>query len=225
MIVENNTLKIERLQEKDIELVRQWRNSDDIRNRMIYKEIITSEMQKKWFENINNFNNFYFIVHYKNKKVALSNIKNIDWEERSGEVGLFVVDKKIRGSMLPVFAPLSMSDFVFDILKLKKLLARIRKDNVKAIKFNKIFGYEIVPGSEDKESVYYVLTEEKFRRNTKKLMTLLKTAGYSNKGLTIVMEPVDFETDFGEKMIKLLDNSDIIFDVSKQTGNIVYKKV
>ncbi len=225
MIVENSILKIERLQEKDIELVRQWRNSDEVRNHMIYKEYITPEMQKKWFRSINNFNNFYFIIYYKKKKVGLSDIKNINWEERSGEAGLFIVDKKIIGSMLPVYAPLSMSTFVFDILKLEKLYARIRKENGRAIKFNKVFGYEMVPGTEDDESALYALTEKKFRKNTKKLTVLLKTLGYYQNNLTITLEPVDFTSDFGEKMVALLNRSEVIFNISKKGDNIVYEQV
>jgi len=84
MKIEVNGLVIERLKEKDIELVREWRNSDKIRKNMLYQEIITPEQQLKWFHSINNFNNFYFIVEYKNRKVGLVNIKDINWEDRSG---------------------------------------------------------------------------------------------------------------------------------------------
>jgi RimJ/RimL family protein N-acetyltransferase len=225
MKVETNGIMIERLQEKDIELVREWRNSDYIRNFMNFREYITPEMQKKWFESINNFNNFYFIIHYKGKKVGLGNIKNVNWEERSGEAGVFVVDKNLLGSFLPVVGALTMSSLVFDIFDFHKLYAQIRVDNKRAKKFNRVFGYKMLPGEENKESQMHILSKEDFYKSTKKFFILMKTMGFSTKNLKIVIEPVDFETDFAERIIKLIEQSPLLFDV-KRTGNeIIYTEV
>ena len=71
-------ITLTRLREDDIELVRKWRNSPGIQQYMEYREFITEEMQKKWFESINNLQNFYFIIEYENKKIGLINTSNID---------------------------------------------------------------------------------------------------------------------------------------------------
>ena len=102
MIIDSNGIKVERLREKDIELVRTWRNSQFVKQYMNFRETITPEMQMKWFKSIDNFNNLYFIIHYKNEKVGLGNIKNIDWEKREGEVGIFISKQKFIGSILLV---------------------------------------------------------------------------------------------------------------------------
>ena len=53
----------------------------------------------------------------------------------------------------------------------------------------------------------------------------MKTMGFSTKNLKIVIEPVDFETDFAERIIKLIEQSPLLFDV-KRTGNeIIYTEV
>ena len=62
-----------RLTEEDIEMLRQWRNSPQIQQFMEYREEITAEMQKKWFDSINNVNNFYFIIHFEGQKIGLIN--------------------------------------------------------------------------------------------------------------------------------------------------------
>ncbi len=225
MKVETNGIIIERLQEKDIELVRQWRNSEEVKNYMNFRDYITPEMQKKWFDSINNFNNFYFIIHYKGKKTGLGNIKNIDWNAPSGEAGIFIVEQKIAGSFLPVVGALSLSSLVFNIFNFKKLYAQIRKDNLRAKKFNRVFGYKIIPGEENKDSQMHVLPREDFFKTTKKFFLLMKALGFSTNNLSIIFEEIDFKTDFAKQMINLLENSTLLFDVKKKDGKIIYSQV
>ncbi|MDP4280659.1 MAG: hypothetical protein Q8867_00775, partial [Bacteroidota bacterium] len=87
-------ITIHLLKESDIELVRQWRNAPHIKANMEFRENITPEMQKKWFDSINNIHNFYFIIEYKNEKIGLTNGKNLDFENLTGEAGIFIYDKK-----------------------------------------------------------------------------------------------------------------------------------
>ena len=49
-------------------------------------------MQEKWFEKINNDNNFYFIIEYEGREVGMINIKDVDYEKRTGEPGMFLYD-------------------------------------------------------------------------------------------------------------------------------------
>ncbi len=224
MKIESNGIMIERLQKKDIALVRQWRNSTDVRNHMNFRDYITPEMQEKWFDSINNFNNFYFIIHYKGRKVGLGNIKNVDWEERSGEAGIFIVDKKLLGSLLPVVGAFSLSALVFDIFCFTRLNAQIRRENNRAKKFNRIFGYKMVRGEEGKESQLHVLSKEDFKKTSKKFFLLMKPLGYSTNNLTFTLEKIDFQTEFANRMIHLLNASSLLFDVIQNDDEIIYKE-
>ena len=225
MKIESNGIMIERLQKKDIELVRQWRNSAEVRNHMNFRDHITPEMQEKWFESINNFNNFYFIIHYKGRKVGLGNIKNVDWEERSGEAGIFIVDKKLLGSLLPVVGALSLSALVFNIFNFTKLYAQIRSENKRARKFNGIFGYKILPGEENKESQKHLLTKEDFLQSAKKFFLLMKPLGFHTNNLIITMEPIDYQTDFALQMENLLNKSPLLFNVKRIGDTTVYEEL
>ncbi len=224
MKIESNGIMIERLQKKDIELVRQWRNSTEVRNHMNFRDYITPEMQEKWFDSINNFNNFYFIIHYKGRKVGLGNIKNVDWKEGLGEAGIFIVDKKLLGSILPVVGALSLSSLVFDIFNFTKLLAQIRRENNRAKKFNRIFGYKMVKGEEEKVSQLHLLSKEDFKKTAKKFFLLMKPMGFGSNNLTITLEEVDFQTDFADRMIRLLNASSLLFDVIKKGDELIYKE-
>jgi len=227
MKIEVNGLVIERLKEKDIELVREWRNSDKIRKNMLYQEIITPEQQLKWFHSINNFNNFYFIVEYKNRKVGLVNIKDINWEDRSGEAGVFMVERDLSAALIPVAGALSISELVVGIFGFKRLYAKVRKDNKTMQKLNALFGYKKVEdaNNEHKEYDLYYITPDSYNKYSAKWMKLISAMGFDTGKLRFIMEPVDYENDFGEQMEKTLDTSKINFTIETEGNNKIYTRV
>ncbi len=224
MKVETNGIVIERLQEKDIEMVRQWRNSDFVRRHMNYREYITPEMQQKWFHSVDNFNNFYFILTYKGLKTGLGNIKDVDWEKRTGEAGVFIAEKQFLSSFLPVVGALTLSELVFKIFKLERIYSQIRADNKRAIRFNSLFGYKRVPGEEGKESQLHYLDAESFFKATRKFFLLINTLGFKTGNLTITLEPHDNLTDFGVRMEQLIRDSDMRFDISRQEDSVIFRE-
>ncbi|MCF6171654.1 MAG: GNAT family N-acetyltransferase [Bacteroidales bacterium] len=224
MKVETNGILIERLQEKDIEMVRQWRNSEFVRRHMNYREHITPEMQQQWFRSIDNFNNFYFILRFKGLKAGLGDIKNVDWEAGTGEAGVFIAEKQYTSSFLPVVGALTLSELVFKIFKLERIYSQIRSDNKRALRFNSLFGYKREEGQEGKESQLHYLTSESFFKATRKFFLLLKPLGFSTGNLVITIEPHDYKTDFGAKMEKLIRDSDMQFKVVKEGGSVIFKE-
>ena len=111
MIDQNLTLTgygvtLRRLTHDKIEKLRQWRNDPKIQQYMNYREYITSEMQERWFQTINNDNNLYFIIEYEGKEVGIINIKDIDYENKRGERGIFIydddLDAKFKINLYPI---------------------------------------------------------------------------------------------------------------------------
>ena len=227
MKIEVNGLVIERLKEKDIELVRAWRNSDKIRKNMLYQEIITPEQQVEWFHSINNFNNFYFIVEYKGRKVGLVNIKDIDWDERQGEAGVFMMEQDLSAALIPVAGALSMSELVVGIFGFKKLFAKVRKDNKTMRKLNKLFGYQKVEDHENENKDYdkYYITPDSYNKYSGKWIKLIHAMGFDTGKLRFIMEPDDYQNDFGSQMEKLLEGSDINFSIETEGKNKVYTRL
>lgn len=224
MIIETNGLKIERLQEADIELVRQWRNSSFVQQHMNYREHITPEMQLEWFRSIDNFNNFYFILYFKDLKVGLGDIKNVNWDDSSGEAGVFIAKKNYLSSFLPVVGALTLSELVFKIFKLKRIYSQIRPENKRAMKFNKLFGYKRVEGEEDKDSQLHYLTAEAFIKATRKFFLLMKPLGFKTGNLVITLETIDYQTEFGSQMEQLIIDSDMNFKLEKRDGLTIFRE-
>ena len=174
----------------DIELVRKWRNSEEISRTMIYKEYITCEMQKKWFDSINNKYNLYFIIEYKGKKIGLINGKDIDYEKMSMETGVFYWDKSILKSHIPVICSLIFAEIGVKIFKLTAY-AKIRKDNTNARRFNKLLGFEVYKNI-DPEYQLYKMNIESYTKRSKVIMkafNIILPKGKTN----LLLEDRDYE--------------------------------
>ena len=140
---------LRRLTEDKIEMVRNWRNDPKIQQYMEFRDYITPEMQKKWFERINNDNNYYFIIVYEGKEIGLINIRDIDYETKDGEPGIFIYDDEYLNTDVPMRASFCMADFVWNTLKLEKMHIHVLRNNRRAVTMNKTFGYKLAEGQEN----------------------------------------------------------------------------
>ncbi len=156
-------VELRRLQLEDIELVRKWRNEAHVAQQMIYREYITTEMQLKWFDSINNQYNYYFLILFKGNKVGLINAKDYDLERGFGEGGIFIGDKAYEDSFAAVFASLCLLNFVFYLLPhISKSRIRVLKTNVRAIQYNKLMGYEEISGAKNTHDQLFELSRERY---------------------------------------------------------------
>jgi RimJ/RimL family protein N-acetyltransferase len=163
-------LVLSRLREEDIELVRKWRNSEQIRQFMEYREEITPEMQKEWFNTIDNFDNYYFIIEYEGEKIGLINTSKIDLEKRSSEGGIFLWEEKYYETMVPVWASLLLLETNIFLLNAEKSYIKTLKDNERAKKLNVHLGYKLMDGQENVDNQEYELTRESFIEKSGKLI-------------------------------------------------------
>ena len=164
-------LVLRRLTSNDIEMVRMWRNSDEVRRYMQFREHITIEMQKKWFASLERDRDYYFIIYKDSYPIGMTDIKHID-SSKSGDLGIFIADSEsLEIPMLTYRAIFSTIDFAFHTLGLKKITASILGDNERAIRFNKSFGFKKVEDSS--ELLYYTLSLEDYEKSSKAIKRIL----------------------------------------------------
>jgi UDP-4-amino-4,6-dideoxy-N-acetyl-beta-L-altrosamine N-acetyltransferase len=164
---------LRRLRKQDIEMVRAYRNSPDIQQYMEYRGEISPAEQEKWFASVDDEFNFYFIIEWEGRDVGMIYGQNTDWSTReTGNGGIFIWEKEIRETQVPIAAALLLTDFSW-IIGLQKIHARVLRDNHRAIAFNKSFGYELAPGQEDIINQHYVLTREQFEKTGGRLIEIL----------------------------------------------------
>jgi RimJ/RimL family protein N-acetyltransferase len=224
MILTKGNFRFIKLQQDDLELVRNWRNSPLITRYMEYREYITPEMQQEWFKTINNDSNLYLIIEHEYKKIGLINAKNIDWDSASIEGGIFFWEEEVYNTPIPAFVSILFAELMIRILRLQ-IYAHVLKSNDRAIRYNLQLGFELSPGQENVENQEYLLTPERYLEKSSRLRKafyiLMDKSPYE-----IQLDPDDYQTGlaqrllsrFDRKMMKSFEESDnwsrIVFDFS-----------
>ncbi len=162
-------IELHRLTEDDIELVRKHRNSTTINQFMEFRDTISKEQQKQWFQSINNLNNNYYIIIHQNNKIGLIYGAEIKWDIlETGNGGIFIWDTNYWDSMIPACASILLTDTSI-LLGLKKTYIKVLKENKKAIAFNKMLGYKICK-NQSQSNQQYVLAINDYKLKREKLI-------------------------------------------------------
>lgn len=177
MYIEAYGIKLIRLEEKYIEILRQWRNLPHVQSQMEYREYITPEMQAKWFASIDNEYNNYFLVEVGGELIGVISATQIDWDNNiTGNGGIFIANEKFIDTDYPARAALLLTDLGFYI-GMQKNYVRILAENKQSIAFNTLIGYELMEGQECVVNQRYVLTKENYFKKAAKLREALNTTG------------------------------------------------
>jgi RimJ/RimL family protein N-acetyltransferase len=132
---------LERLEEDRIDLLRTWRNDDKIAKFMFHQGAITPLMQRDWFLSIDNEQNYFFIINYRNQPAGLINISSVDWDNRTAYTGLFIYDEKLLATDVPVMASLAMLDVFFILFDIQVAYAKVKGTNKVAHNYNSALGF------------------------------------------------------------------------------------
>jgi UDP-4-amino-4,6-dideoxy-N-acetyl-beta-L-altrosamine N-acetyltransferase len=225
MIIRKYGITLRRLTIDDIELVRQKRNSEEIRKVMHYREEITPEMQLKWFESIDNFANAYYIVEYEGKKVALINNKNIDYDSRTSESGLFFWDKDYLNTFIPILSSLALIELGFYYLEGSKSYIHIMRDNFQAIGYAQQIGYELCEGQDEEENQLYYLSRENFEIKGRNIRKAAKAFQDEESGDGyVLLEPADYESGIAQFIEQYYESLGIqVKSVETENGKKFYR--
>lgn len=144
MIVKGYGIALHRLTEDNIEIVRQWRNSDIIKNHMQFRQKITPEMQQKWFASVNNVENNYMLIKVKDQFIGVINGSKINWDTMiTGSGGIFIGELDYWSTSYPIAASLLLTD-ISALLGFISTKVEVIKSNKRAIAYNKFLGYELI---------------------------------------------------------------------------------
>ncbi len=200
-------ITLERLKEEDIELVRQWRNSDPVRLNMKYREIITPEQQKAWFRSIDNLNFHYVIIQYQGEKIGLLNDKNIDWQNLTSETGIFIGRPEFYHTFVPYLVSIAGIETFFYLIGWKKQYAHILRSNANAIQYNLGLGYRLCEGQEGIEHQRYEITRESFEQTAGKIRKMVRSVAGNDIRSSMLFEPPDYQSGIAQKFEALFLNN------------------
>lgn len=168
MILNKYNIILELLNFESLETLRSWRNSISVAQFMEYQNEISIEQQQLWFANIDSNKEYYFIIKKDEIPIGMIHVNKINFELKSGEVGLFIGESKFLGTGITFGASLNLLDFVFDDLKLNTVFAKVNNANINAVLYNTFIGFtEKNPLNTD--FTIWELTRETYKKTKAKI--------------------------------------------------------
>jgi UDP-4-amino-4,6-dideoxy-N-acetyl-beta-L-altrosamine N-acetyltransferase len=137
-------ISLKKILKSDLELIRNWRNSDYVKQFMVFQDFISPQMQEEWYLKVDNDYNFYFIILNQNIPIGLANIKDINSELSSGEWGIFLSSSKFLNSGLGIKSTFLLLDYAFEELQLSWLYSTTLTTNLSARNFGKKMGVKVL---------------------------------------------------------------------------------
>lgn len=177
MIVERYGIKLIRLKQEHIELLRLWRNAEKINRYMEYRQQITTEMQQRWFDSLDPLTDFYFMIEYHGDLVGMIHTGKVNWDTLTGDAGLFVYKDELLSTHLPVLASLTMVDLFFGLFRLETITAKVMSGNEVAVRYNRNLGFELMPGEPPADFQHYHLKKERYYSVTENLHNTARRIG------------------------------------------------
>lgn len=132
------------LGETDIERVRTWRNSDEVRNCMIWRGEITPKAQKDWFRMVsNNTQTAYYMIKLLDGEIpgGLVEIKKVDKNNQHEEWGIFLGETSLRGKGIAAEAACLFLHHAFSEWNIHKIKATLIAENTSSIRFHQSIGF------------------------------------------------------------------------------------
>ena len=128
---------------QDLSIIRDWRNSQGIREYNTQFTLLNMSNQIKWFEQISSNNSnrtMFMVIDKKGKPIGICGIIQIDQENKSGDVAIILGEQKIHSRGIGTETLSMLVKYGFENIKLHKIEAEIFSFNSISIKlFTKLF--------------------------------------------------------------------------------------
>ena len=132
-------IQLRKIEEKDLELLRQWRMKDNVTKYMLTDPIITKESQLSWYNEIIHDNSrMDYVIECDNVRIGYYGITNINYEYSSCEIGFYIGEDEYRGKGIFKKVQEIVENIVFYELKLKRIIINALEINpiIKSYKKN-----------------------------------------------------------------------------------------
>ncbi|MDF7811131.1 UDP-4-amino-4,6-dideoxy-N-acetyl-beta-L-altrosamine N-acetyltransferase [Hymenobacter sp. YC55] len=126
----------------DLEMVRTWRNSEAVAQYMYSDEPISEAQQQAWFKSVSqDQSKQYWVIAYQGRDVGVANLYAINRTSNSCYWAFYIADQNMRGTGVGAKVEMAVLEYVFETLKLNKLLCEVFVDNDKVITMHEKFGF------------------------------------------------------------------------------------
>ncbi len=119
-----------RIRERDLPLLRSWRNNPDVARHMYTDHQISDNEHREWFARCNqNSKLSYWIIELDGVPVGLANVAEIDFDTKSANWAFYLADASTRGRGVGLFTEYCVLDYAFNYLELDVLRCEVLESN------------------------------------------------------------------------------------------------
>ena len=131
------------IKESDTDNIIKWRNSPEVLDYFIDKEVLTREKHLNWL-NEYVFKNkvIQYIISYNNQDCGTIFLKNFMEEEKVAEIGIFLYGSDVKGKGIGKECIKIMTKEAFEKFGFSRVFCRILEDNIPSNKAFKSCGYK-----------------------------------------------------------------------------------
>jgi diamine N-acetyltransferase len=161
-MIKQRDILLRSITEDDIDLIRNWRNDENIRKYFLLQNYITAEQQLNWYNNYKKKDNdLMFIIEdclEINKPIGAVALYDIDFSSKKAEFGRLMIGEKLAaGKGLGYKSTMALCQFGFDQLGLDSIYLKVFTDNNKALNVYLKCGFEIAETIQENSHEMYVM--------------------------------------------------------------------
>ena len=135
-------IKLVPIQQNDLEIIRNWRNSAEISQYMYTNDQISQQQQENWFKNIQtDVTQKLWMIEYDDQKIGVANLYNIKQNFKTCYWGFYLGNSSIRGAGIGSKVEYNVLKYVLEEMNFNKLLCEVFISNESVIKMHEKFGF------------------------------------------------------------------------------------
>lgn len=147
-MLRGNRVYLRPIRKTDLDMLNNWKNDEEV-----YRYLgggfrpISQDQQEKWLDNMIDLtgnDRRFMISAQEGKTVGMAGLYNIDWINRTCEIGVYIGELESRGNGYASEACDLLEEYAFSLLNLRKIKLKVVSDNEKALKMWQKLGYSQV---------------------------------------------------------------------------------
>lgn len=133
------------IEERDLELLLNWRNSERIHSLMLTDHKITWEEHYQWFKKISEYEpKRNFIFEYKNKPIGYMGYTDYNEINKTCSPGLYIGETSLKLPDAGIVMAFIELEYAFKVLNMKSLISTVFAKNKRVYKLNMMLGYKVI---------------------------------------------------------------------------------
>jgi len=131
------------IEKSDTDNILKWRNHPNVRRNFVFQDDITFEAHERWMNERVSIGKVvqFIIVTEEFGDIGSVYLRDIYYDHRKAEFGIFIGEEKARGKGFGTEATRLALEHAFDVLNLNKVFLRVFPDNDIAIRSYESVGF------------------------------------------------------------------------------------